>query len=277
MSEESGKHLEKSNEQKDKSNNQAGQPINEVSPPVTVEPGLPPRIPPSAPSQNQTKDNANPRKAHRPNWCEIVTVILELFGIIGLGVYCGYTIAEWRTFDSERKTMEKEFLAGVTNSQAQMSVMQAQLNEMKRASQLDERAWVFSSIEDNSVVVQSNSCVIMIRFKNIGKTPAINIGTIENSTADVADVKDVDPKVEGVRSSLAPGDNINMPYQIPNNLVLKLQDGKPIYVFGTIYYDDIFGMEHWTQFCYSIFNEGRTTLQPNFHNICDEIETNQTN
>jgi hypothetical protein len=57
-------------------------------------------------SQNANRD--------KPNWCETGIFWIEIVGVIGLAFYCVVNWLEWRTFDSERQTMESEFQASQT-------------------------------------------------------------------------------------------------------------------------------------------------------------------
>lgn len=231
-------------------------------------------VPPPAPPSSGATDKDNQEEK---GFCEKWKYEIEFAGLIGLIFYCIINWMEWRTFDSERKTMENEYTSSQAAADKQLAALQGQLNEMKRTSELEERPWIFCTMQDNSLDIQSSSCVVTIILKNTGKTPVVNFATTENSTANPTDIKDVDPKAEGLKYFLIPTDVYGLRYPIPQNMVLALQHGKTIYVFGTIYYFDIFGRQHWTEFCYSISNGGRNFQQTLFHNNCDEIETNQTN
>jgi hypothetical protein len=121
-------------------------------------------------ANQQTRDRCEAQREVRENrmfW-------LEVFGIIGLLIYCIFTGLEWRTFDSERQTMEKEFLAGETNVQRQLAVMQEQIEDARAA----QRALLkFGEFTAKIVRKTTNefSFTVYEPIKNVGNTPAIDL------------------------------------------------------------------------------------------------------
>jgi hypothetical protein len=58
---------------------------------------------------------------------------------------------------------------------------------------------------------------------------------------------------------------------------LRIIQNATVYAFGTVYYSDIHGVRHWSQFCYSFADTGLTMTPANFHNSCDDLEQTQKN
>jgi hypothetical protein len=264
MSEELGKNLEKSGKQNAETDNHTHQPKSSISPAVSNESGLPPNVPPAIQSQNKSANHSNPRKAEPPNWCDILTLILEIFGIIGLFIYCVYTIKEWKTFDSERETMENEFV-----------ISQANFRQ-------DERAWLAAVSISQIVSQDKQNGIFSILFKNTGKTPALNVQAVTSWTMNVATI----PKYDGVPAPRI-NSGITAPEQnweaqsatISAKIMSNISNGEPLYLYGTVWYDDIFGNHHWTQFCAeversSINNVVIQFLGAPFHNSCDQPSKN---
>jgi hypothetical protein len=48
-----------------------------------------------------------------------------------------------------------------------------------------------------------------------------------------------------------------------------MRRGLNTYVFGTMWFDDVFGSHHWTQFCYLVGNDLKARPS-GFHNTCDD-------
>ncbi len=86
----------------------------------------------------------------------------------------------------------------------QLDVMQRQLDEMKTARELDERAWVMAY--DYEPQYTSNGFFVRVSFKNTGKTPAIECeGHIFWQTnRDKIPTFDIRPPPPENRSLLAP-------------------------------------------------------------------------
>jgi hypothetical protein len=226
---------------------------------------------------NRKADAAENERNHRREQRRFKVELIEIFLI---AVYAIVTIFEWRTFNSERQTMEMEYITSQASAEHQLFALQGQLDEMKRTPELDERAWIFTDLPDNSLVWQSNICTVTVRLKNTGKTPAINVGSVEAAVTNRSQIPNFEPKVEGLKYALSPNGADFLPYPLPTQTALQLQHGKKVYLYGTIFYSDIFGREHWTQFCYSLIYQGVyvNMTPPFFHNSCDtETETNKTN
>jgi hypothetical protein len=178
----------------------------------------------------------------------------EVIGIIGLAAYCWINWKEWKTFDSERQTIEIEFKTGQTNSIMQLLAMQRQLDEMKNARMLDERAWIdpylITRWSDNGY---SSSWYDILRFKNIGKTPAFRVFAaigITNSYGGVPIFKTNFPPNLSTLTLFPNEESRVQSEQMPTSELAQYLDGtKPAYVYGIVIYDDVSGIHHWVRFC----------------------------
>ncbi len=286
MSNESGQNLEKSGEENSKSDEQRNQAENKIHPTIAGESRPPPKVPPANPNENQPENNANPGKPHPPNWCDIATLVIEVLGIIGLGIYCGYTIAEWKTFDSERQTMEREFAASQTNTIEQMKVLRGQLDEMKNGRLLDERAWVVVVAYTNNQTATNIS--FNVTAKNTGKTPALNFTMwVETQGSTNANgfgcvLPATYPRPEQLQ--LLPPDGVSSKGTEGKPTDIKIGDligAKKTNYFldGIIKYDDIFTNHHWTRFCWRVewYKTNCFFYGTTIGNYTDENETNQNN
>jgi hypothetical protein len=253
--------MEKSDEQETKANNQTGQPKNEFSPTIPTESGLPPSVPPTPQCHNKSDNNSNPRKSEPPNWCEKSTLVLEVFGIIGLAVYCFYTIKEWGTFDSERVTME------------------AESKMFEKQAHTDQRAWIAPLAMDSGY---HNSGYFRINYKNTGKTPALNVFGVITNAVSTQTIPRADEMPAIRENALLPpeGTQFLEANGISPPRIQAMQQGTPIYVYGTIWYDDIFGNHHWTRFGFAVTSIDGMPTDLQFtgipgRNSCDDAQTNQ--
>jgi hypothetical protein len=179
--------------------------------------------------------------------------------------------------------------------QSQSDVMQDQLDEMQRTRTLDERAWVAA----RQVVIKGtdfpNNTFIVV-FKNTGKTPAISVSAFMNQSTitNVIPAKDQPASPINTLSSvqfsglLAPDaegtmavNSLLFGFVNPEGEAIRIGI-KPYYIYGTVWYDDIFGKHHWSQFCYEIrFSPNADVsvhfLPINIHNSCDDAEAGKGN
>jgi hypothetical protein len=165
MSESRDKPIQSADE-KGNSGKQENQPQDKIGASVGGKSGLPPSIPPAIPKAHEASNEGKPTHHQSvPNWVEKWTLVLEFAGVIGLAFYCWVNWREWRTFDSERQTMESEF-------KASQAVADNQLREMQQSRVLDERAWI--SIKDIGLLLpySAEHVGISLNLVNTGKTPA---------------------------------------------------------------------------------------------------------
>ena len=161
-----------------------------------------------------------------------------------------------------------------------------QLYEVHQTRLTDERAWVLvtgditQQISDNK-----DSFVLLAEYKNTGKTPALNVECVISATNDKSGIPKEDPypSLPEHQGICAPGQVQHIiSATIPSQLMIDVANGRPFYLWGTIWYDDIFGKHHWSQFCFLV-KRGQININllqfnaTQFHNSCDDAEANQTN
>lgn len=222
----------------------------------------------------QTDQKRNYTKKESPNWVEVLTVWLEVVGIVGLIFYCWVNFREWQVFDSERRTMEIEF-------QASQKVSERQIHEMQRERILDQRAWVapFEMITESEDSIVTNSTVIFLKFRNTGKTPALNVSEVHHSSMNLNDIPTNKPVIPPATFLLAPDGVFWIKTErFPNQLIAAIKNGwaQPMYVYGEITYDDIFGNHHWTEFCWGV-ESGLNFRPASVHNSCDGANDDKNN
>jgi hypothetical protein len=236
-------------EQAAKSDNNTPQAEIIISRPVS-------NIPPTPSNPNNPAGEAEISHKAKPHWVEVSTLILEVLGIIGLAYYCWINNRELKVFDSERVTMEK--------TQIQ-----------------DERAWVFPE----NVVIQpsekdTNSINFTVLFKNTGKTPAMNIDAAVGYTDKLNSVPKTIPRpADSVASSgILAQDGTGHGFIIPpDSAIQAARNGSHLFIYGIIWYDDIFREHHWCRFCYS-FDSNMEDFRPTgTHNTCDDADGSQAN
>jgi hypothetical protein len=143
-----------------------------------------------------------------------------------------------------------------------------QLQQMKRQLTLDQRAWVtVSEIKLLAPLKVGERPTLQVKFLNSGRTPALDA-----HGAGVVFIKDSVKESELVENVLSGGENshavigpndisyvyIKRSEALENDETFKaIEDGKirRLFVFGVVWYKDIFGYTHKTRYCYSIFGE----------------------
>ena len=233
----------------------------------TVDPLAKSNTPPADSNPDHTNNKEHTAGEWRKNSIKRALFIIECLGIIGLAYYCRVNYLEWKTFDSERITMESEF-----------QVTQTNIINQTEETRLDERAWVSPIVTPNFQTPSDNngSSSIGISYINTGKTPALKIITVINWTTNLNQIPIADG-MPSIRSGLlAPTQSGYTPSApIPAQFFAGIANGTPIYVYGTIWYDDIFRKSHWSKFCYRIerFSDNKALLhfiEPPIHNSCDD-------
>jgi hypothetical protein len=258
--------------------------------------GAKPQTPPAPTQRTQSDCQTGKRHTEPPNWCEITMLAAEIIGIAGLVWYCIINLHELSVFRDESKTMQNEFLDGQTNAviqlqvvrdqldaiQTQSGIMQRQLDEMKRTSQLDERAWVNAFQLNRRPFGNTTDFVyFVVSFKNTGKTPAIDTRAKIYEAFSLDNVPPKDPQLPIGGALLPPGVDCNVTTANQPMYIKTFQDiysGKmDFYMYGTVWYNDISGHPHWSQFCWIVDLKYTTFLPAPIHNSCDDAQTNQTN
>jgi hypothetical protein len=130
---------------------------------------------------------------------------------------------------------------------------------------------VFVEGRDNMLTTESTNFVFHAKMVNSGKTIAIVTGNICGACNNTNEIPKYDPIASGQSEVLIPN-AMSPEFVIP---IPRWLFAKEVYFFGTVYYDDIFGDRHWTQFCYCFSDAGKTVALTPFHNACDDSETEQ--
>ena len=244
---------------------------------------------PKASPSDKTHSNDGQKKLSAWEKFERMVKIIECVALIGgvaTAFFIGYQWQEMRKASGDaEKTIElnsKQLQA----MQVQSDIMQAQLNEAQTARILSERAWLYETeLTTGMLGTIPNGLTWAAHFKNTGQTPAINFQVMTYWAQNLKDIPDIDSQptpTNPYHGLLAPGESIFTPdTTIPADIVQKIKTGMTYFIFGTIWYDDIFGKHHWSQFCDKIEVTTSTNvfafMPIGKHNSCDDVETNQTN
>jgi hypothetical protein len=143
-----------------------------------------------------------------------------------------------------------------------------------------ERAWVYAEILPNSLRHESTNYFFDVKFVNTGKTPAFITGSYNSLAADTNHIPTFDVTQIGVSLLLIPysepiaasANSIQTvsTAAIPDFVIEGYNSRFPVFGYGTVWYDDIFGKHHWIQFCYRLTEGGKYTSAMQFHASCDK-------
>jgi hypothetical protein len=130
--------------------------------------------PPMSPSERPTEEKPKENKGFFERW----KYEIEFAGLIGLIFYCFVNWRELKVFDSERITMQQEFLTGETNAEKQMNIAQRQIDDAEaqqrallKFGEITTKITTNNSIQDMPMY----NLTISIPIKNVGYTPAIDL------------------------------------------------------------------------------------------------------
>lgn len=133
-----------------------------------------------------------------------------------------------------------------------------QTNDLEHQVFLDERAWVgpISNTGPNGLhteVSPQGATVFVVPFTNSGKTPALKVSAWAHVTTDITQITDSASESHSVRAVLFPNglantSTISQPVAAMD--ADRIRKGAVVYVFGGINYQDIFGENHVTRFCF---------------------------
>ena len=133
---------------------------------------------------------------------------------------------------------------------------QKQLTESSKAFTVDERAWVAPITTDLRSEAAQNGpgTIFVVPFSNTGRTPALKVHAWINRTKAPQQITDTDPITDKEGILLPPqGVGNTSTADIPilaGDVDMIKNNGLMLFVYGTIAYRDIFGKDHWTQFCF---------------------------
>jgi hypothetical protein len=140
-----------------------------------------------------------------------------------------------------------------------------QWEDSRDSIKLDERAWVAPvnfCLESGRPQTNNNECgpytrgtpaILRVIYKNTGKTIASRVSTCTGFFASPVEPRTIADKCSGVRSSalLSPNGvwwSGTASKPIAAERVEQL-GATPLYFSGILYYTDIFGTNHWMEFC----------------------------
>jgi hypothetical protein len=157
---------------------------------------------------------------------------------------------------------------------------EGQLVAMQKQFTLDERAWIDPSLTTRIYTVYPTNVFIplpfhyILHFKNTGKTPAVHVMGAAGLTTNLASIpRLVDPPRNFSTLILFPTDESQIE-TAPLMTDLAILSGQiTVYLYGKIWYDDIFGRPHWITFCKVVDWERSFTFPAQTGNDCDS-ETN---
>ena len=141
---------------------------------------------------------------------------------------------------------------GLAVAGLQWKVMKEQLDDGRRATRLEHRAWVFVT------GIEATPAGFRIEAKNMGRTPAVQVTMIAGG--------DGVPFLDVFGTVIPPGDP--RPYDIPDLA------GRT--VSGQISYRDVFGEQHYTRFCYAVDANRKSFGRCSTNNTTDESQPSAT-
>jgi hypothetical protein len=196
-------------------------------------------------SQNHRRKTHPPSETAKQKWKFWFEVIAVGVAIVGL------PILVFQSFSSQR----------------QADAAEKQLSEMHRQSLTDERAWVM--VYDYAAIHENGKEVFDAIYKNTGKTPAINVRGCFNVTGSASLIPDVDtlPEKHSKGHILAPEATGHLEGVLASSLFVK---GQAVFLSGTMWYDDIFGQHHWSQFSTAIGSNLAGFSALGIHNKSDD-------
>jgi len=148
-----------------------------------------------------------------------------------------------------------------------------QLKEMHSEAVRAERAWVYVEVKDNMLMQESTNFVLHAKIINSGKTIGILTGTISAVSTDESKIPTHDPIAGGQSVILNPRTDESIFQEFVISVpIAAFQNSRGVYFCGTVFYRDIFGDSHWTEFCYHFSEGGRFGTVTRFHNSSDDAE-----
>jgi hypothetical protein len=128
----------------------------------------------------------------------------------------------------------------------------------KEASRADLRAY-FSVTVGNPQLIVGQPIVYQVEYKNVGKTPAYNLGRAAGARPSTGvykfDMDSLQAHLTRTTQTLNPGQSFagivktDGPFTARDSA--NIASGKlKLHVFGKYIYDDKFGCEHFARFCY---------------------------
>jgi hypothetical protein len=212
-------------------------------------------------ARNKCRESCKANK----HWLDYATFVIEILGLLGLAIYAFLTYGIW----CANKKIAKDTHQSVVNAD--------------RSFKVDERAWVAPIITAirSEPAKKGNGTIFVVPFSNTGKTFALHVHAWINRTANPNQVGDDrnDPAAPWIL--LAPGgvgNTSTADFPIAPSDVQSIKNGLRVYVYGTIWYRDIFRKDqrdHWTQFCIYPGPDLKSFGPCDRHNEADETDNEQ--
>jgi hypothetical protein len=200
----------------------------------------------------------------------------EILGIIV--IIAGIIVAAFIVVQSHEVLQAASVVSG------QLKATPQQLEEIKQTRMADQRARVAVDGTPNQIISQDKESVTFeISYKNTGRTPATKVACVTGAALLPARVPQVEnaPNPPANAVTLAPGGTgvVRSPI-IMAGTMKAVTDGVPLYLYGTIWYEDAFGNSHWSQFCWKIERQKDDHNLISFsvwtnHNSSDDIAANK--
>lgn len=160
----------------------------------------------------------------------------------------------------------------------QAGAAERQLKEMAREHMFSERAWI--NVESITNIPEERPGYFQTVFfnKNNGKTPARHVHEAIGFTMNTNHIPRMDSAdIVTSQEVVAPGEIGESKIDIGYVWQMMAVKGERGYFFGTIWYDDIFGKHHWTQYCYIVGPDIPGFKAAPFHNGTDDSEDKNRN
>ena len=204
---------------------------------------------------------AESSSASRRWWLQFIFTILAVSSAVTLTII---TDLQRRTMDNTLKEARKqtEIADDARNdtrlaNMDQQNVLQRQAVLMDSTFKTDQRAWVMpSDVERDTEDIGDGFAGAVIYFRNTGRTPALNVRVYTNWTQRREMIPALDtPSSDRISiTSLAPNEQGYARVPIPLADAKRIMNGESeALIYGTVWYDDIFGRSHWAQYCYAAF------------------------
>ena len=247
------------------------------------------------PSKHEQKTNQNGGRAsdesavpppmdkprEKAKWTDIAIVILT-FGIVAWAGLQWWEMHDAGTQTNKIIAADERLATAMENSVTQA---QGAFNAANKQAILSQRAWmqVKVGIESPSHVWTVGQPIdIRIKQKNTGRTPALNLKSVniiavqEAASGDVFKAPAFFYKPDQyVRSgNLTPDGEVFSDFVKPftaedESRIVSLK--VRVYVHGIVEYDDVFGIHHWVKFCNYLF-PGQAFAICEYHNEIDQNE-----
>ena len=211
-------------------------------------------------------------------------LLVAIAALIISSVVAGANILQW--FETRKavslaavsaKASEKSAAA----SEAGVQITKQSIETSIRQDQLDQRAWVGAKEFKGEINVAPKPSSFHVIYVNTGKTPAQNVHSVVGVDWRPPGLR---PRITYSEADAGPsrltafpntevgGDNDITKFSMEQ--VQQIASGKLlIYLFGTVWYDDVYGNGHRTDYCGVMNASAAATEKPfigcGFHNTAD--------